>query len=88
MKIMGTIDEINIRYTVIKTFDKRRVIVPNSVVAKTPIQTYKTEPLVRGEILFRVPLHTLFPQVKDIMLTLINAHPAVAHKDYTSILIS
>lgn len=88
MKLMGTIDEINIRYTVIKTFDKRRVVVPNSIVAKTPVQTYKSEPLVRGEIAFRLPLHVLVSQVKEIMLRLINAHNAVAHKDYTSILIS
>lgn len=88
MKMMWTIDEINIRYTVIKTFDKRRMVVPNSVVAKTPMQTYKSEPLVRGEIAFKLPRHALFSQVKDIMLSLINWHNAVAHKDYSSVLIS
>jgi small-conductance mechanosensitive channel len=88
MNLMGTIDEINIRYTVIKTFDKRRVIVPNSVVAQTPVQTYKSEPLVRGEIAFTLSRHVLFPQVKEIMLKLINAHKAVAHKEYSNVLIS
>jgi len=62
--------------------------VPNSVVAKTPVQTYKTEPLVRGEIAFTLPRHVLIPQVKEIMLTLINAHKAVAHKEYSNVLIS
>jgi len=88
MKMMWTIDEINIRYTVLKTFDKRRVVVPNSVVAKTPVQTYKSEPLVRGEIAFTLPRHVLVPQVRDIMLSLINVHPAVAHKEYSNVLVS
>ena len=88
MKMMWTIEEINIRYTVISTFDKRRVIVPNSIVAKTPIQTYKSEPLVRGEIAFRLPRHSHVQQVRDIMTTIINAHKAVTHKDYTNILIT
>ncbi|HCB51917.1 TPA: hypothetical protein DEP21_05135 [Patescibacteria group bacterium] len=47
LKLLGTIEEINIRYTVIRTFDKRRTIVPNSIIAKTPIRTLKTEPILR-----------------------------------------
>ena len=47
LKIMGTVEEINIRYTVVKTYDKRKVIIPNSLVAKTPIRTMKSEPLLR-----------------------------------------
>lgn len=88
MKLLWTIEEINIRYTVISTFDKRRVVVPNSIVAKTPIQTYKSEPLVRGEIVFRLPRHVHIPQVREIMLGVINAHKAIVHKDYTSVLIT
>lgn len=88
LNMMWTIDEINIRYTVIKTFDKRRVIVPNSVVAATPIQTYKSEPLVRGEIKFTVPRHVLFSQIQEIMVPIINGHKSVVHKDYTSVLIA
>jgi small-conductance mechanosensitive channel len=47
LKMMGTIEEINVRYTVIRTFDKKRTIIPNSVLAKTPIKTHKVEPLIR-----------------------------------------
>jgi small-conductance mechanosensitive channel len=38
---MGTIEEITLRYTVIRTFDKRRVIIPNNIVAKTAIRPMK-----------------------------------------------
>lgn len=47
INMRGTIEEINIRYTVIRTYDKKRTIIPNSILAKTPVQTYKSEPLLR-----------------------------------------
>ena len=47
LNMMGTIQEINVRYTVIKSFDKRRTIIPNSIIAATPIKTLTTETLIR-----------------------------------------
>jgi len=47
INMRGIIEEINIRYTVIRTYDKKRTIIPNSILAKTPVQTYKSEPLLR-----------------------------------------
>lgn len=85
LQLMWTVDEINIRYTVIKTFDKRRVIVPNSIVASTPIQTMKSEPLVRGELIFILPKYVLVSQVKEIIIAIINQHQYVYHKEYTSV---
>lgn len=79
-----TIEEINIRYTVFRTFDKKRTIIPNSILAKTPMQTYKTEPLLRGEILFTVPRHTHIPQIKQILIETINTHTKVLYKEYTN----
>lgn len=85
LKIMGTIDEINIRYTVVKTFEKKRIIIPNSILAKTPIKTYKSEPLIRGEFIFTVPRHVHVPQVKKILIDTINAHEKVLYKEYTNV---
>lgn len=85
LNMRGTIEEINVRYTVIRTFDKKRTIVPNSILAKTPIQTYKIEPLIRGEIFFTVPRHVLVPQVKKIIIETINDHKKVLYKEYTNV---
>lgn len=85
LKIMGTIEEINVRYTVIRTFDKKRTIIPNSVLAKTPIKTNKIEPLIRWEILFTVPRHVQISQIKQIIIDTINAHEKVFYKEYTNV---
>ncbi len=84
LNMRWTIEEINVRYTVFRTFDKKRTIIPNSIIAKTPMQTYKTEPLLRGEIMFTVPRHTHIPQVKQILIETINAHTKVLYKEYTN----
>jgi len=85
LHMRGTIEEINVRYTIIRTFDKKRTIVPNSILAKTPIKTYKSESLIRGELFFTVPRHVYVPQVKQIVLETINAHKKVLYKEYTNI---
>lgn len=84
LNMRWTIEEINVRYTVFRTFDKKRTIIPNSILAKTPMQTYKTEPLLRGEIMFTVPRHTHIPQLKQILIETINAHTKVLYKEYTN----
>ena len=85
IRMTGTVEEINMRYTVIRTFDKKRTIIPNSIIAKTPIKTYKSEPLIRGEILFTVPRHSQISQVKTILIETINAHAKVLYKEYTNV---
>jgi len=85
LNMLGTIEEINIRYTIVRTFDKKRTIIPNSILARTPIKTYKVEPVIRGEIFFTVPRHTHIPQVKQILIETINAHIKVLYKEYTNV---
>lgn len=87
LKIVGTIDEINIRYTVVKTIDKRRVIVPNMKLAATPIKTLKSEPLIRWEIEFILPRHIDINQIKDLLTKTINWEDKILYKEYTNIFV-
>lgn len=88
LNIMGTIEEINVRYTIIRTFDKRRTIIPNSIIASTPIKTLKTETLIRGKIQLRLPRHIDVDQVKSILIQTLNSIDGVLHKEYTNIIVS
>ncbi len=85
LNMRGTIEEINIRYTIVKTYENKRIIIPNSVLAKTPIKTYKSESVIRGEVFFTVPRHVYIPQVKQILIETINAHKKVLYKEYTNV---
>lgn len=88
LNISWVIDEINIRYTIIKTIDKRRVIVPNMKLAITPIKTLKTEPLIRWEIDLILPRDIDVDKIKKILIDTINSEEKVLHKDYTNVFIS
>ncbi|HMS91842.1 MAG TPA: mechanosensitive ion channel [Candidatus Absconditabacterales bacterium] len=85
LNMRGTIEEINVRYTVVRTYENKRVIIPNSILAKTPIKTYKSERLIRGEVFFTVPRHVHIPQVKKILIETINANAKVLYKEYTNV---
>lgn len=83
-----TVEEINIKYTIIRWFDKRRTIIPNSIIAKTPIETFKVEPLMRGELTLKVPRHVDIEQVKKLLNDTINADKHVLQKEYTNTIIT
>lgn len=78
------IEEINIRYCVVSTIDKRRLIIPNMLLAKTPVQTLKSEALIRGSIQLKLARHVDVQQVKNIINGVINNHEKVLFKNYTT----
>jgi small-conductance mechanosensitive channel len=88
LNIMWTIEEITIRYCVIRLFDKRRVIVPNNIMVKTPIKTFKTEQLIRGEFKITVPRYVNIEQIQTVLNKIINENPHVLRKEYTSTIIT
>lgn len=87
LNLKGVIEEVNVRYTVIRSFDKRRTIIPNSIVAKTPIRTLKSEPILKGELWFTVPRNTPFEMVKSIFTQIINSNNKILYPEYCSIMI-
>ncbi len=88
LNIMWTIEEITIRYCVIRLFDKRRVIIPNNIMAKTPIKTFKTEQLIRWEFKITVPRHVNIEQMQTVLNKIINENQYVLRKEYTSTIIT
>lgn len=87
LKLRWTIEEVNVRYTVIRSFDKRRIIIPNSIVAKTPIRTLKSEPILKWEIDFIVPRETPLELIQKIFKQIIENNKKILYPEYCSILI-
>lgn len=50
LKYFGKIKEISIRYTVVQTFDKRRVIVPNILLVQNFVKTFSIEKHIKIEL--------------------------------------
>ena len=78
------IEEINLKHTIIRLIDKRRLLIPNKIMADTAIKTNKTEKVVRGDLSVSVPRHINIDQVKNIIRDTVNSNENVLDKDYTT----
>jgi small conductance mechanosensitive channel len=63
----GTVTDIQIFYTLVKTFDNRMVIVPNSKLSNEVIINISREGIRRLDIEFKVPNAVEFKQIKSVI---------------------
>ncbi len=80
----GTIEEISMRHTIIRTIDKRRLLIPNMIMASTPIKTLKSEQLIRWDLELSLPRYIEPKQIKDLINATINESDKILHKNYTN----
>ena len=80
----GEIEEINLKHTIIRLIDKRRLLIPNKVMADTAIKTYKSEKVIRWDFSVSVPRHVNIAQMKSIIRDTVNSNENVLDKDYTT----
>lgn len=81
--IPWTIEDINIKHTIIRTIDKRRLLIPNMTMALTPIKTIKSEDLIRWELKIDLPRHININQIKQLLNDTINNNENILNKNYT-----
>lgn len=86
-KIFGRIEEINMSHVIVRTFDLRRHVIPNSSFLKKPIKTYSAETLLKLE--FDVVLDANIDVNKALQATYnqVNTYPFVLSKEYTQVLV-
>ena len=68
----GRVEEITIRYTVVRTFDLRKVIVPNLTLITKPVRTYDSEEIIRLETVFTVHYGTDLYQATQVIIDSVN----------------
>ena len=65
----GRIEEITIRYSVIRTLDLRRVVIPNLDLITRPVKTFDSEETIRGDVMiglwYDVDLNNAFALAKE-----------------------
>lgn len=79
------IEEITIRYTVIRTFDLRKVIVPNLTLITQPVRTYDSEEIVRLDLNFTLHYGTNINQAQTIIKEAVNSIDYVKEKASTKV---
>ncbi|MEI6426549.1 MAG: mechanosensitive ion channel family protein [Candidatus Absconditabacteria bacterium] len=84
----GRIEEITIRYTIIRTLDLRQVVLPNMLLISTPIKTFSSEDLVKLNAVFGVHYNSDVAQVLDVVTKTINTLEYVKEKENTKTFVS
>ena len=70
----GTVSEINIFYTVLKTIDNNRIMLPNGELTNTSIVNYSMEEKRRVDLVFTTAYDADIDKVKSILLDVANGH--------------
>lgn len=83
---LGFIESLQSRYTVVRQFDGKKLVIPNTIFLKTPIQTYKREEVIRSEVVFTVEYHIPIDKLQAIIKQQINTHPALVQKEQTKVI--
>ena len=81
------IEEITIRYTLIRTLELRKVIMPNLNLITLPIKTFTSEDFVRLETILSVHYDTDLEKASEVIKEAINWLDFIIEKDKTKILV-
>lgn len=84
----GRIEEITIRYTIIRTLDLRQVVIPNLKMISVPIKTFSSEELVKLATVVGIHYDTDVTKAIQVTVEAINSIPFVLHKENTTVYVT
>ena len=73
----GTVEEIQMFYTILKTFDNKKVIIPNSNLSNSSTINYSANPSRRVDFVFGTGYEDDIYKVKELLKGIAAAHPMV-----------
>jgi len=82
----GYVEEITIRYTVLREFNNQKVIVPNLTLISSPIKTFNTEEFIRFDTIVSVHYDTDLEKVKEIIKQEVNKQKFIVEKEKTDVI--
>lgn len=84
----GKIEEITIRYTIIRTIDLRQVVLPNMTLISVPIKTYSSETLIKMMIPFWAHYDSDANLVLQLIKDTVNSCEFVKDKENTKVFLN
>lgn len=85
---LGRIEEITIRYTIIRTLDLRQVVLPNMTLITVPIKTFSAEPIIKLTAIFGVGYDSDTTKVIALVQEIVNSFEFVKEKQTTKVFVS
>lgn len=76
----GTVAEIQIFHTILKTVDNKTIIIPNGGLSNSTMTNFSTEPLRRVDLTFGISYSDNIDKAREIILSVITADERI-HKD-------
>lgn len=74
----GQIEDLTLRHTTIKTWDGRRIFVPNSIMGNQPIINWSiTDPIITYPVIVGIAYDADIDKAREIMLDVAKRHPLV-----------
>lgn len=84
----GRIEEITIRYTIIRTLDLRQVVIPNLKMISVPIKTFSAEDLVKLNTTVGIHYDSNVEEAVQITVNAINSLDFVKQKESTTVYVA
>lgn len=84
----GRVEEITIRYTIIRTLDLKQVLIPNLTLISTPIKTYSAEKVIRLSFTMYVDYYSDLDKTMEVIKESINSLEFIKEKENTRVYIT
>ncbi len=88
LNTVATVENIHIRYTVLRTINNRRLLIPNTMMLATPFKTLKIHDVIRCDIWITVPRWANISQVKKLIKQELEQKDNIIKKEFISSMIS
>lgn len=79
----GRVEEITIRYTIIRTLDLRQVVIPNLKLISVPIKTFSSEQMVKLNTVVGIHYDSDLEKAVQVVVNAVNSMPFVLQKENT-----
>ena len=76
----GYVKEIRIFHTIMRPFNGRTIIIPNSELATKSLINHTKEPIIRLDVVASVAYGTDLKKAKEVLWEVINAEPLICHE--------
>ncbi|WP_040407203.1 mechanosensitive ion channel family protein [Cetobacterium somerae] len=73
----GAVQKISFLYTILNSVDNKKIIVPNGKLSSSIVTTVTANPQRRADFLFFADKKCNIDKVREVLLDVVNSHPAV-----------